>query len=213
MKCLITGFEPFGEDLINPSLEAIQKVSEEIDGIKVIKAVLPVVFHEAVKCLDDLIERKKPDVIICVGVAGGRAQISIERIGINIDDARIADNAGQAPIDVPINSNGPAAYFSTLPVKAIVNAINERGIPAQISNTAGTYVCNHVLYGLLDIIAQKYPQKRGGFIHVPFLPIQVINKPSVPSMHLDDITLAIESAISTCFKMDQDIKLSGGVTC
>ena len=213
MVVLVTGFEPFGGDYINPAYEAVKLMNQSIQGNVIIKACLPVVFHESIRVLDSLIESEDPDIIICVGQAGGRTQISIERIGINIDDARIADNSHQSPIDAPINPSGPAAYFSNLPIKAMTKAICESGIPASVSNTAGTFVCNHVLYGLMDMITQKYPQKRGGFIHVPYAPQQVANTPNMPSMHLSDIVKALEIAVFTACATEIDIISSEGTTC
>ena len=213
MKILVTGFEPFGGEKINPALEAVLQLQDRYDGIEVIKAILPVVFYKSIRILEDLIEYHTPDVVLCIGQAGGRSYISIERVAINIDDARIPDNDGQLPIDLPLRKDGPAAYFSNLPIKAIVQNIQMQGIPAQISNTAGTYVCNHILFGLMDVIAQKYPQIRGGFIHVPYVPSQVAQMPNTPSMNLVDIIRAIEIAIETIVAMAEDIVLSAGTIC
>jgi pyroglutamyl-peptidase len=213
MIVLITGFEPFGGETMNPAYEAVMKLTDSIKGHNLIKKSLPVVFHESLRVLDRLIETEDPDIIICVGQAGGRTQISIERVGINIDDARIADNSDQSPIDAPINPNGPAAYFSNLPIKAMTKAICESGIPTSVSNTAGTFVCNHVLYGLMDMIAQKYPLKRGGFIHVPYAPEQVASMPNMPSMHLNDIVKALEIAVITACTTEMDIVSCEGMIC
>ncbi len=213
MKVLVTGFEPFGGETMNPAYEAVMQLKVSLKGHVIIKKCLPVVFHESLRVLDSMIETENPDLIICVGQAGGRTQISIERVGINIDDARIADNRQQSPIDAPINPSGPAAYFSNLPIKAMSQAIGDSGIPASVSNTAGTFVCNHVLYGLMDMIAQKYPLKRGGFIHVPYAPEQVAQTPNLPSMHLSDIVKALEIAILTACTTDTDIERSEGTTC
>ena len=213
MIVLVTGFEPFGGETMNPAYEAVMQLKDSIECHVIIKKCLPVVFHESLRFLDSMIETENPDLIICIGQAGGRTQISIERVGINIDDARIADNNQQSPIDAPINPNGPAAYFSNLPIKAMSQAISNSGIPASVSNTAGTFVCNHVLYGLMDMIAQKYPLKRGGFIHVPYAPEQVAQTPNLPSMHLSDIVKALEIAILTACTIDTDIERSEGTTC
>ncbi|HAS72910.1 MAG TPA: pyroglutamyl-peptidase I [Clostridiales bacterium UBA8960] len=213
MTILITGFEPFGGESLNPAHEAVNRLKDKLEYHDVVKRTLPVVFHVALEALDAHIKSVSPDIIICVGQAGGRAGISIERVGINIDDARIPDNQNQAPVDQPINPNGPAAYFSNLPIKAITAAITEAGIPASVSNTAGTYVCNHVLYGLMDLIHQKYPHVKGGFIHVPFLPSQAVKSPNAPSMHLDDIIKALEIAALTSCEIDGDIVESAGTIC
>ncbi len=213
MVVLVTGFEPFGGESINPAFEAVMQLKDFLEDHIIIKKSLPVVFRESLDRLDALIESEDPDVILCVGQAGGRTQISIERVGINIDDARIADNHNKMPIDVFINPMGPVAYFSNLPIKAISQAISASGIPASVSNTAGTFVCNHVLYGLMDMIAQKYPLKKGGFIHVPYVPEQVTQTPGVPSMHLSDIIKALEIAIITTCATDTDIAYSDGTIC
>lgn len=212
MRVLITGFEPFGGELVNPALEAVMRVRQKIDHIEVIKAKLPVVFHQSISVLQGLIESHSPNVVICVGQAGGRTAITLERIGINVDDARISDNEGNTPVDQKINPNGPDAYFSTLPIKAIVKAINECGIPANVSNTAGTYVCNHILYGLCDYIVSNSLEIKGGFIHVPFAPEQVIKNPGQPSMAIDNIVSAIEIAIKTSCLLSKDIALADDAT-
>lgn len=212
MRVLITGFEPFGEESINPALEAVMKTQKKLGHNEVIKASLPVVFHQSIDVLKQLIQLNKPDVVICVGQAGGRASITLERIGINIDDARIPDNEGYVPVDQKINPEGPDAYFSTLPIKAIVSAITERGIPAQVSNTAGTYVCNHILYGLCDYITTNGLDIRGGFMHVPFAPEQVAKNPGLASMSIEDIVRAIEITISTSCIVTGDIAVADGST-
>ncbi len=200
MKVLVTGFEPFGGESINPALESIKKLDDEILGVKIVKLELPTVFKKSIDKLGEALEREKPDITICVGQAGGRDKISIERVAINIEDAGIPDNEGNQPIDEPIFSNGNTAYFSTLPIKAIVKAMKENNVPAEISNTAGTYVCNHIMYGLLYNIDKKYPNMKGGFIHIPYIPEQVLNKYKAPSMSLDYIvkglTIAIETTIT-----------------
>jgi len=213
MKILVTGFEPFDGESINPALEAVMRLKDHYENTTVIKASLPVVFYKSLSILETLIEKHDPDVILCIGQAGGRTHVSIERVGINIDDARIPDNEGQQPIDYPIIENSPAAYFSNLPIKAITNAIQLQGIPATVSNSAGTYVCNHVMFGLMDLIAQKYPQKRGGFIHVPYVPEQVVSQANMPSMSLNDIVTAIEIAIATAEHIQKDITFGAGTTC
>lgn len=212
MRVLITGFEPFGGELINPALEAVMKIEKKLGHIEVIKASLPVVFHQSIDVLIKMIQLNKPDVVICVGQAGGRAAITLERVGINVDDARIPDNEGNVPVDQKINPEGPDAYFSTLPIKAIVSAISERGIPAQVSNTAGTYVCNHILYGLCDYIASNSLDIKGGFMHVPFAPEQVIKNPTLASMSIDDIVRAIETTIRISCTMTGDIAVADGST-
>ncbi|QAA34369.1 pyroglutamyl-peptidase I [Clostridium manihotivorum] len=213
MKVLITGFAPFGGEAINPSFEAVKGLEDIIAGAEITKLEIPTVFHESIKLLDDAIESNKPDVVICVGQAGGRFDITVERVAINVDDARIADNKGNQPIDEPIFKDGASAYFSNLPIKAMVEEIKLSGIPASVSNSAGTFVCNHLMYGLLYLIDKKYPKVKGTFIHVPFLPQQVINKYNAPSMDLTLITKALSLAIKGAVGNDKDIKTAMGTIC
>lgn len=176
MKILVTGFDPFGGEKINPAIESVKKLPDEIAGAKIIKLEIPTVCHQSLKVIDEAIAKYDPDVILSIGQAGGRSEISVERIGINIDDCRIPDNAGNQIIDEPVFKDGPAAYFVNLPIKAMVAKIKEHQIPAAVSNTAGTFVCNHVTYGVRHLIETKYQGKRSGFIHIPFLPQQVVDK-------------------------------------
>ncbi|NMB08491.1 MAG: pyroglutamyl-peptidase I [Tissierellia bacterium] len=196
MKILVTGFEPFGEEVINPSLEAIKKLDNEIMGAEIIKLKLPTVFGKSIDILENALEKEKPDVVISIGQAGGRDKITVERVAINISDARIPDNKGNKPIDEIIFEDGENAYFSNLPIKKIVEEMKKENIPAAISNTAGTYVCNHIMYGLLYNIDKKYPKMKGGFIHIPYIPEQVIEK-NAPSMSLENIVKGINIAIET----------------
>ena len=200
MKILVTGFEPFGKETINPALEAVKKLDNKINGAEVVKTKIPTVFGKAIEKLEKEIEKEKPDIVICVGQAGGRSKITVERVAINIDDATIKDNEGNKPVDNKIFKDGGNAYFSRLPIKTIVKEMTKNKIPAYISNTAGTFVCNHLMYGLLYLIDKKYPNMWGGFIHVPFIPEQTLNK-EAPSMSLDDIikglTIVIETTVKT----------------
>lgn len=199
MKVLVTGFQPFGGEKINPALEAVKMLKDEIAGAKIIKLELPTVFVKSREKLEEALEKERPDIVICVGQAGGRDKISIERVAINIDDAGIPDNEGNQPVDKAIFEGGDKAYFSKLPIKRIVNKLKENKIPAEISNSAGTYVCNHIMYSLLYNIDKKYPNMKGGFIHIPYIPEQVIDKRMAPSMSLDYIvkglTIVIEVSI------------------
>ncbi|WPC43427.1 pyroglutamyl-peptidase I [Clostridium sp. JS66] len=213
MKILITGFEPFGGEKINPALEAIKKVKDNIEGAEIVREEIPTVFGKSIEKLEEAVKKHHPDTVICVGQAGGRFDITVERVAINMDDARIDDNDGNKPIDEKIFQDGENAYFSTLPIKAIVKEISNNGIPASVSNSAGTFVCNHIMYGLLYIINKKYPSIKGGFIHVPYIPIQVVNKKEVPSMALDDMVKALECAVIAILKNKEDIKLSCGEIC
>ena len=195
MKILITGFDPFGGEAINPSWEAVRMLPDTIAGAEVIKLEIPTVFGRSAGVIRDAVIEHNPDVIISVGQAGGRFAVSPERVAINIDDGRIPDNDGEQPIDTPIREDGPPAYFSTLPVKAMVTAMRNAGIPALVSNTAGTYVCNHVMYQILYLIEHEFPGKRGGFIHVPYSPQQVVNQPPQPSLGIDDMTTALQAGL------------------
>lgn len=208
---LITGFEPFEGARINPSWEAASQLNERmIGGVKVVARQLPCVFGHSLEVLEQAIDELDPVLVIAVALAGGRTDISVERVAINIDDARIADNAGNQPIDEPIIVAGPAAYFSTLPIKAIVSGIREAGIPASVSQTAGTFVCNHVMYGLLHRLRRR--KARAGLIHVPCSPEQAIGRPGTPSMSLASVVLALEMAISIALTVEEDICLEGGAT-
>ena len=197
MKVLVTGFEPFGKETINPSLEVIKKLDDKIMESEIIKLKLPTVFGKSIDILENVLEKEKPDIVLCIGQAGGRDKITIERVAINISDARIPDNEGNEPIDEVIFEDGDTAYFSNIPIKKMVEEMKTNNIPAAISNTAGTYVCNHIMYGLLYNIDKKYPKMKGGFIHIPYIPEQVIEKANAPSMSLDNIVKGISIAIET----------------
>ena len=210
MKILLTGFDPFGEDKINPSIELVKKVERKISNAEIFKLEIPTVFKKSGKILEENIKRTRPDVILCIGQAGGRSSITVERIAINIDDARISDNLGEKPIDEKIRDDGDNAYFSNLPIKKIVEEIKKENIPAEVSNSAGTFVCNHLMYESLHL-AKKYKNIRAGFIHIPYLPEQVINKANTPSMDLENSLKAINIAIKTIINYDgEDVKISGG---
>jgi pyroglutamyl-peptidase len=192
-RILITGFDPFGGEPVNPALEAVKLLNKKvITGYEVITREIPTVFGKAIDCLIESINEMNPDIVICVGQAGGRSTITPERVAINVDDAKITDNENQQPIDAEIVSGGPAAYFSKLPIKAMVKKMNENGIPAAVSNTAGTFVCNHIFYGLMHYLEASGKDIRGGFIHIPFLPEQIIRNPGHPSMSLELIVKGLE---------------------
>lgn len=208
---LITGFEPFDGETVNPSREVVQQLDRTmIAGQTVIARQLPCVFGEALSVLYTAINALQPKLVIAVGQAGGRVDISLERVAINVDDARIPDNQGQQPVDTPIVAGGPAAWFSTLPIKAIVSAARSR-IPASVSQTAGTFVCNHVMYGLLHRL-QGQTEVRGGFIHIPRLPAQAAAHPGEPSMATATVREALETAIAVALRQPVDSKLGGGAT-
>lgn len=209
-KILVTGFDPFGEEKINPALEVLKLLPNEIAGNKIKVLEIPTVAKKSIDIIEKAIIEFNPDYILSIGQAGGRADITIERIAINIDDFRIKDNDGNQPIDEKIYEDGENAYFSTLPIKAIQLEIQKAGIPASISNTAGTFVCNHVFYGVRYLIEKKYKNIRSGFIHIPYLPTQVINKPETPCMNINDILKGIETAIKTIFDYSIDLKIGSG---
>ena len=193
MKILLTAFEPFGGEKINASNEAMKTVRNKIGSIEIEKVLLPVVFGEEIEKLEESIKKVSPSVVIATGEAGGRAKISIERVAININDASIKDNKGNKPANEKIFEDGKNAYFSNIPIKKILKELLKNGIPAYISNSAGTFVCNNVMYGLLYLIDKKYPNIKGGFIHVPYIYEQALNK-NIPSMPKEIVAKAIEIA-------------------
>ena len=195
MKVLLTGFEPFGGETLNPAQEAVKMVKENIKGADIVKCYVPVVFGKSIETVYQAMKKENPDVVLLIGQAGGRYEITPERVGINCDDGRIPDNEGNQPVDQPIFADGPAAYFSTLPIKKMVDYMKKANVPAAVSNTAGTYVCNHLMYGTLYHIAKEFPNTIGGFMHVPFLHEQVMNKKETPSLSIDDVVKGIEAAI------------------
>ena len=221
---LVTGFAPFGGERINPSWEVAKALPAKF-GTHVVRTLrVPTAFGDAVKTVAAAYEKYQPSLIVLIGQAGGRAAISVERVAININDARIADNAGHQPTDEIIAKDGPAAYFATLPIKSMVAAMRKRGIPAEVSNSAGTFVCNHLMYGVLHYLhylhhlhnlhhlARSNSATRAGFIHVPYLPSQVTDRPATASMTLEVMTAGIEAAIATALKTKRDRKLVGGTT-
>ena len=213
MKVLITGFDPFGGENINPALEAVKQLPDTIEGAEVIKLEIPTVFRKSLEKIEENIIKHNPDVVISIGQAGGRVGITPERVSVNIDDARIPDNEGNQPIDAPIFEDGDNAYFSTLPIKAMVKEMNDNGIPGSLSNTAGTFVCNHVMYGVLYMAVKKYPNIKSGFIHVPYIPSQAAAKVNQPSMSINDIIKGLSLCIKAIVNNDSDIKTVGGEIC
>ena len=209
---LITGFEPFGGETVNPSWEVVSRLDNAIiGGCRVVARQLPCVFGEALVELNAAIDSLSPALVLSVGQAGGRTDITVERVAINVDDARIADNRGNQPVDTPIVAGGPVAWFSSLPIKAIVAALRNAGIPASVSQTAGTFVCNHVMYGLLHKLS-GIPETKGGFIHIPYLPQQAAAHPGAPSMAADTVRQGLELAITTALLVENDIQMTGGAT-
>lgn len=207
---LLTGFSPFGGERINPSWEVVKQFHQRrFNDATVIASRLPCAFGESLSLLNNLINAHRPTLVLALGQASGRSSLSVERVAINIDDARIADNLGRQPIDQTIVPGGPAAYFATLPIKAMVQAMRDGGVPAEISQTAGTYVCNHVMYGLLHCLKALNYGGRGGFIHMPCLPEQV-GDTAMPSMSADTIAAGIDIALRAALQTQQDMKISGG---
>ncbi|EKO3589621.1 pyroglutamyl-peptidase I [Vibrio metschnikovii] len=212
-KVLLTGFEPFGEDSLNPS-QALLNAKEQlhVTGVEVIGCVLPVVRYQAAEVAINAIKTHQPDLVLMFGQASGRAAITPELVAINLDDYRIADNAGHQPIDEAIIADGPAAYFTTLPVKAMVEDLQQAGIAAEVSYSAGTFVCNHLFYAVQHYLAQH--DIPSGFIHIPALPEQVpVTNPSLPSLGLEPLIAAVRVMIQTCYHSKQDRKIVGGSVC
>lgn len=210
MKILVTGFDPFGGDSVNPALELIKQLPEEIDGCEIITLEVPTVFHKSIQVIKQAIDTHHPDAVLSIGQAGGRVDMTVERIGINCDDARIPDNEGNSPVDEKVFEDGDDAYLLTLPVKAMVKAIQDAGVPASVSNTAGTFVCNHVAYGVAYLAKKYYPDMKTGFMHIPFLPYQAAEKRGMPSMSLESLKTGTVAAIKAIIANEKDIKLAFG---
>jgi len=214
MKILVTGFDPFGEDIINPAIEAVKRLPDTIEDVEIIKLEIPTVFYKSAEVVKETIEKEKPDYVLNIGQAGGRYELTPERVAINLDDARIADNEGQQPIDKPIKEDGEAAYFSQLPIKAMVDYMKKENIPASVSNSAGTFVCNHIMYQTLYLAMTEFPNIKAGFMHIPFLPEQVVERPNTPAMALEDIVKGITAALKAIIDFDgkEDLEVIGGKT-
>lgn len=211
MKILVTGFDPFGGETVNPAYEAVKLLPDTIGGAQIFKLEIPTVFSLSGPAVEEGIKKYQPDVVLCVGQAGGRASISVEKVAINFVDARIPDNNGEQPLDEPLQADGPAAYFSTLPVKAMVQHVKDTGLPCYLSFTAGTYVCNSIMYNVLYMCEKRYPGIRAGFIHVPYACGQVIDKANTtPSMPLETIAKSLEYAIEAIAIDRQDSGESAG---
>ncbi len=208
MKALVTGFEPFNGDVINPSEMLLGRLNRQLGSLSVETCVLPTEFGRSLAVLDGAIDRVRPDIVLAVGLAGGRTALSIERVAINIDDARIPDNAGAQPIDMPVVPDGPPAYFSNLPVKAILQALRQAGLPADLSNSAGTFVCNHLFYGLMH--RSEATGMRAGFLHVPYLPQQAARHGGAASMALEHMVQAVEIVLAVTAQRGRDVVRSEG---
>ena len=210
---LITGFEPFDGETVNPSWQAAQALHGERIGGAALRALrLPCVFDAALAVLRETLHAEPPLLVVALGQATGRCELSVERVAINVDDARIPDNAGAQPVDRPVVGGGPAAYFSTLPIKAIVAALRTAGLPAAVSQSAGTFVCNHVFYGLMHALATTpvLAGTRGGFVHLPLLPAQAARQPGQPSLPLDTLVQGLRIAVATALAHERDLVRAEG---
>ncbi len=212
-KVLITGFDPFDKEPINPAYEAVKGLADEIDGAVIIKDEIPTVSYKAIDKTIELIEAENPDIVINVGQAGGRFGITPEKVAINLNDFRIKDNEGNQPLDCPVVEEGAPAYFTTLPVKAMVASIKEAGLPSSLSYTAGTFVCNQVMYGVAHYIATNDLNIKSGFVHIPFMTEQVIEKKNQPSLSLDQLTLGLEALIKAAINNETDTSGVSGEIC
>lgn len=213
MKVLITGFDPFGGESVNPAFEAVKLLPDTIAGAEIIKLEIPTVFSKSGPAVEAGIKEHQPDVVLNVGQAGGRSCVTVERVAINLAEARIPDNDGEQPMDEPLQADGAPAYFATIPVKAIVQNIRDHKLPCHLSYSAGTYVCNCVMYNVLHMTASKYPHIRAGFIHVPYAAEQVVDKPNgTPFMSLEQIAESLEYAIEAIVNHTEDIKIAAGET-
>jgi pyroglutamyl-peptidase len=210
MKALITSFEPFNGEPINPGYEVTQQLPKNIESCTIITAQLPTSFYSSIVTLETLLNEHQPELVICLGLAGGETEIRFEKVAINLNEARIPDNSGNQPCDESIEKDGPTAYFSNLPLKSMVTNLAQIGIPSHISYTAGTYVCNHIFYGLMHLIETEYPMIKGGFIHIPYLPAQVINKKNTPSMSLDTMVTAVINVIHSILNTEEDLQINMG---
>ncbi len=210
---LITGFEPFGGETVNPSWQVAEALHGERIGGAALRALrLPCVFDDALAVLREALHAEPPVLVLALGQAGGRCELSVERVAINVDDARIADNAGAQPVDRPVVAGGPAAYFSTLPIKAIVAALRSAGLPAAVSQSAGTFVCNHVFYGLMHALATTpaLAHTRGGFVHLPLLPEQAARQPGQPCLPLETQVRGMHVAVAAALANVHDLAQAEG---
>ena len=195
MHILFTAFEPFQQETINATMEALALLPDSAHGHALTRRILPVEFGKAITAIETLVEELSPDAVICLGQATGRSDVTPERVAINVSDARIPDNGGFQPADLPIREDGPAAYFSTLPVRDMIAAMKKVGVPASLSNTAGTFVCNNLMYGLLDYLDRTGRHIPAGFIHIPATPAQAVERPS-PSLAPETVAKGLLAAIS-----------------
>ncbi|MCX6084265.1 MAG: pyroglutamyl-peptidase I [Caldiserica bacterium] len=193
---LVTGFEPFGGEAINPSWEAVRRLNGNTADARIERLLVPTTYADSIGTVTEAIDRLRPSAVVMVGQAGGRAELSIEGLAVNCDDAQAPDNAGVLREDAPIVVQGPAAYLAMLSVKQIVAGLCSAGFPAAVSNTAGLFVCNHLFYGVLHHIVTHNLDARAGFVHVPYLPEQVVGKPGTPSMSLETIVAGLDCIVA-----------------
>lgn len=212
MKVLITGFQPFGKETMNPSFEAVRLLPDEINGAQIVKAEIPVVFRKGGNEVQKLVRQENPDIVLLVGQAGGRSSMNVERVAINCEDcpSGFPDNEGNCPQGEKVYEDGPDGYFSNLPIKAMVKNMMDHGVPAAVSNTAGTYVCNDLMYHLLYQIHHEFPNIRGGFIHVPYATVQ--NHPAQASMTIEEMSKGLKLSIQAALENKTDLCAAGGVT-
>jgi pyroglutamyl-peptidase len=210
MKALVTGFDAFGGDKVNPSALAVRQLKRRLGGVAIHTAVLPTSYARSAIALRGAIHEVRPDIVLCVGQAGGRAELCLERVAINVQDARIKDNDGKQPIDRPVVRDGPVAHLATLPIKACVAEMRKAGLPAAVSNTAGTFVCNNVFYALMDLAARHPIPMRAGFLHIPYVPEQVARLGNAPSMALDEIVRGIEIVVAISAVRTSDLHTAEG---
>lgn len=208
---LVAGFEPFDGEAVNPAREVLRCLEGKVlEGHRVVTQEIPTVRFSAFETLRSAVSREDPALVIVLGQAGGRREITPERVAINIDDFRIPDNEGNQPTDEPVVEGAPAAYWSTLPIKRMVRAMREAGIPASVSNTAGTFVCNHIFYGLMHFLSEEGNIRRGGFVHIPYLTEQAERRGGQPGLALDAIARGLEAAIRAAASAREDISEGGG---
>lgn len=211
---LVTGFEPFGGDSVNPSAQLLTRLDGgTVEGHRIATALLPCRFDAAGPALLAAIAAHAPALVLAVGQAGGRARLSFERVAINLVDARIADNAGSQPVDEAVVDGAPPAYFATLPVKAMTAAARDAGVPAELSLTAGIYVCNAAFFTLMHVLSAAPAPARGGFLHIPWLPEQAAHEPDAPSMTLDTMERGVRAALAAALVTDADLRIPGGTIC
>ncbi len=212
-RILLIGFEPFGGECVNPSDEIVRALDgESIDGHVVVGATLPVEFAAVPAQVQQLLDRHDPNIVLGIGQAGGRPALSLERVAINLADARIADNAGAQPCNAALVADAPAAYFSTLPVKAMVAAMRAAGVPAMLSLSAGSFVCNQCFFELSRRLEQRGAAARGGFLHVPWLPEQAVDHAGEACLSLETMLTGVRAALACAIAMPTDISAIGGET-